>query len=79
MDAFQTAFGLLISACGLLTWRQYRSAEVKPEEQSLLGAPTPLAKEQASRFTRLFLSVYCLVMASDWLQGMYHVFLASLF
>lgn len=43
----------------------------KSSEQKALNEPTisPRAKAEASQFTRLFLVVYCLVMGSDWLQG----------
>ena len=41
-----------------------------PEEKALNPSPaTPMAKAEATQFVRLFLMVYCLVMASDWLQG----------
>lgn len=70
MDFYNVAFLLLIAGCGFLTWRQYQARdellEIKP-----LVEPTPRARAEASSFTRLFLVVYCLVMASDWLQGPY--------
>lgn len=70
MNFYDLAFTLLVSLCGLLTWRQYHVGE-KPEEKALTQPPpTPHAKAEASQFTRLFLTVYCLVMGSDWLQGM---------
>ncbi len=67
---YDTAFLLLVSACGLLTWRQYGSGEPSPEKQ-LLNQPaiTPIAAAEATKFSRLFLIVYCLVMGADWLQG----------
>ncbi|KAF4632854.1 hypothetical protein G7Y89_g5258 [Cudoniella acicularis] len=72
MNFYDSAFIFLITGCGLLTWQQYRSQEEKPEEKSLTkSAVTPRAKAEASQFTRLFLTVYCLVMGSDWLQGPY--------
>ena len=71
MNFYDLAFTLLVSLCGLLTWRQYH-AEQKPEEKALTQPPvTPHAKAEASQFTRLFLTVYCLVMGSDWLQGVF--------
>ncbi|KAH6679578.1 hypothetical protein B0J14DRAFT_614727 [Halenospora varia] len=72
MNFYDSAFILLISGCGLLTWQQYRGQEEKPEEKALTqNAVTPRAKAEASQFIRLFLTVYCLVMGSDWLQGPY--------
>jgi hypothetical protein len=69
MNFYDLAFTLLVSLCGLLTWRQYNSEE-KPEEKALTQPPvTPHAKAEAGQFTRLFLTVYCLVMGADWLQG----------
>lgn len=71
MNFYDSAFIFLISGCGLLTWRQYRKREEMPEEK-LLTQPvvTPRAKAEAREFQWLFLTVYCLVMGSDWLQGM---------
>ncbi len=72
MNFHDLAFTLLVSLCGLLTWRQYSSVE-KLEEKDLTQPPvTPHAKAEASQFTRLFLTVYCLVMGADWLQGIRH-------
>jgi hypothetical protein len=72
MNFYDLAFTLLVSLCGLLTWRQYSSVE-KPEEKALTQPPiTPHAKAEANQFTRLFLTVYCLVMGADWLQGIRH-------
>ncbi|RDW75170.1 putative major facilitator superfamily-containing protein 5 [Coleophoma cylindrospora] len=73
MDFYASAFVLLISACGLLTWRQYRTSEETTEQKSLTqqDAYSPSQKAEAQRFSKLFLTVYCLVMASDWLQGPY--------
>ena len=80
MNFYEKSFALLISACAILTWRQYRFQELKPEEQRLLGTqPSPLAEAEASRFTRIFLTVYCLVMAADWLQGKIHLRIDSSF
>ncbi|RAL62584.1 hypothetical protein DID88_004432 [Monilinia fructigena] len=45
--------------------------EESAEDKKNTDVATPLAKAEASRFTKLFLTVYCLVMASDWLQGPY--------
>jgi MFS transporter, MFS domain-containing protein family, molybdate-anion transporter len=71
MNFYALTFILLVSVCALLTWRHHYAGEQKPEEKPLAQAPvTPRAKAEASQFTRLFLTVYCLVMASDWLQGM---------
>ncbi len=70
MKFYDLAFLSLTSACGLLSWRQYYAGEKSPEEKALNQPPTtPRAKAEASQFTRLFLTVYCLVMGSDWLQG----------
>ncbi|KAN0119994.1 DUF791 domain containing protein [Hyaloscypha variabilis] len=72
MNFYDLAFTLLVSLCGLLNWRQYHGGDQKPEEKALTQPPvTPHAKAEASQFTRLFLTVYCLVMGSDWLQGPY--------
>jgi hypothetical protein len=69
MNVYDVVFTLLVSLCGLLTWRQYHVGE-EPEVKALTQpSPTPNAKAEASQFTRLFLTVYCLVMGSDWLQG----------
>jgi hypothetical protein len=71
MNFYEGAFLLLVSICGLLTWRQYHNGEESTEKKSLTrDAVTPRAKAEGSKFTRLFLTVYCLVMGSDWLQGM---------
>ena len=71
MNFYDSAFLLLVTGCGLLSWRQYYTGEKTPEEKSLNQSMiTPRAKAEASQFTRLFLTVYCLVMGSDWLQGM---------
>ncbi|KAI9650637.1 hypothetical protein NHQ30_000656 [Ciborinia camelliae] len=71
MNFYDGAFLVLISACGLLTWRQYRTKEESAEDKKNTDVATPLLKAEANRFTKLFLTVYCLVMASDWLQGPY--------
>lgn len=70
MNFYDLAFVLLVSLCGLLTWRQYHAEGRSPEEKDV-GHPsvTPRAKAEASQFSRLFLTAYCLVMGSDWLQG----------
>ncbi|TVY87330.1 hypothetical protein LAWI1_G005048, partial [Lachnellula willkommii] len=71
LNSYDSAFLVLISACGLLTWQQYhKKNETSPDEMPLKqqNAVTPRAKAEASQFTRLFLAVYSLVMASDWLQ-----------
>jgi hypothetical protein len=71
MNFYDSAFIVLASVCGLLNWRQYHAGEKKPEEKALTQSPVTLrAKAEASQFTRLFLTVYCLVSGSDWLQGM---------
>ncbi|APA08559.1 hypothetical protein SS1G_02268 [Sclerotinia sclerotiorum 1980 UF-70] len=71
MNFYDGAFLVLISACALLTWRQYHMREESAEDKRNANVATPLAKAEASRFIKLFLTVYCLVMASDWLQGPY--------
>ncbi|KAK0107667.1 hypothetical protein ONS96_003468 [Cadophora gregata f. sp. sojae] len=72
MNFYDSAFLLLVTGCGLLSWRQYYTGEKSPEEKSSNHSMvTPRAKAEASQFTRLFLTVYCLVMGSDWLQGPY--------
>ncbi|KAG0651297.1 Molybdate transporter [Hyphodiscus hymeniophilus] len=72
MNFYDAAFLLLIVACGILTWRQYRNGRGVVNRKSLThDAVSPRAKAEASKFTRLFLMVYCLVQASDWLQGPY--------
>lgn len=71
MDFYDQSFILLVTACGVLCWRQYYSEGEKSKEKDTSGQPTATPREQiqAINFTRLFLIVYCLVMASDWLQG----------
>ena len=70
MNLYDAAFLLLIAGCGFLTWQQYKSQEKTAEEKLLTGdRSTPQMKHAAATFSRLFLTVYCLVMASDWLQG----------
>ncbi|KAM0146047.1 hypothetical protein ACHAPG_011334 [Botrytis cinerea] len=71
MNFYDGAFLALISACGLLTWRQYQTKKESTEDRKNNDDTAPLAKAEAHRFTKLFLTVYCLVMASDWLQGPY--------
>jgi hypothetical protein len=79
MNYYENAFVLLVSTCGLLTWKQYHTGEKSPEEKALTQpAITPRARAEAGRFTRLFLAVYCLVMGSDWLQGTLKLSLLSL-
>lgn len=71
MNFYDSAFFFLVAGCVVLSWRQYYNGEKSPEEKALNQPPiTPRAKAEASEFTRLFLTVYCLVMGSDWLQGM---------
>ncbi|TVY84696.1 Molybdate-anion transporter [Lachnellula suecica] len=70
MNFYDSAFLALISVAGLLTWQQYHKKEDLPEAKTLIeNAVTPHAKAEASQFTRLYITVYCLVMGSDWLQG----------
>jgi hypothetical protein len=70
MNFYDSAFLLLISICGVLTWRQYRGKE-SPEKKSLTrDAVTPRARAEARHFTRNFVLVFAIVQASDWLQGM---------
>ncbi|CAG8951188.1 hypothetical protein HYFRA_00007935 [Hymenoscyphus fraxineus] len=72
MNFYHSAFIFLTSSCGLLTWQQYRKREEKPDEKrDNQPSITPRAKVEAREFQRLFLTVYCLVMAADWLQGPY--------
>lgn len=72
LNFYDSSFLLLVTGCGILSWRQYYNSEKYPDEKSLnQSLVTPRAKAEASRFTRLFLVVYCLVMGSDWLQGVY--------
>ncbi|KUJ22991.1 DUF791-domain-containing protein [Mollisia scopiformis] len=72
MNFYNLAFISLVSVCGLLTWRQYHGREKRLEEKSLMETSiTPRLKAEANQFTRLFLTVYCLVMGADWLQGPY--------
>lgn len=68
MNFYEYAFFSLISGCGLLTWRQYAKTDTA-EEKPLVQNVTPQVKAEARSFYLLFLAVYCLVMASDWLQG----------
>lgn len=68
MNFYDLAFLILISVCTLLSWRQYAGKEAA-EEKPLVHNITPRVRDEASAFNRLFLTVYCLVMASDWLQG----------
>lgn len=73
MNFYNSAFVALISGCGLLTWQQYHTGKASPETQALLPIViTPLEKAEAKKLKGLFLVVYCLVMASDWLQGKSH-------
>ena len=70
MNFYDVAFLTIVASCSVLTWRQYRTGNNAPEDTKLiLDAITPRARDGASRFNLLFLSVYCIVMASDWLQG----------
>jgi len=64
-----------------MSYKQYRNDKAaSPERKPLLHDGTtneedhgvtiaPEAKSEADRFSRMFLVVYSLVMASDWLQG----------
>jgi hypothetical protein len=69
MNFYDSAFLSLISGCALLTWRQYHTGQGPSEEKNPARSVTPQAKAEASKFSVLFLTVYSLVMASDWLQG----------
>ncbi|KAH8601190.1 hypothetical protein B0O99DRAFT_736423 [Bisporella sp. PMI_857] len=71
MGFYHSAFYALISCCALMTYKQYYTFKGSAEEQPLTRNLDPTATNQANAFTRLFLVVYCLVMASDWLQGPY--------
>ncbi|CAL3962569.1 hypothetical protein PZA11_000309 [Diplocarpon coronariae] len=72
MNSYDSAFLLLTAGCGFLSWKQYYGGEQLSEKTASNQPPiTPRAKAEASQFTRLFLTVYCLVMGSDWLQGPY--------
>ena len=70
MNFYDVAFLAIVASCSVLTWRQYHTRNKALEDTKLtLDATTPGARDGASRFNLLFLSVYCIVMASDWLQG----------
>jgi hypothetical protein len=70
LSFYDSAFLILVSACIFLTWKQYRTDQ-QPQKthQPLKEVVDSQVRDEASRFNHLFLTVYCLVMASDWLQG----------
>lgn len=73
MNFYTAAFLALTSACIFLTCRQYAARDESPEEKAVNPNPvTPAGRAESSKFIRLFLTVYGLVMASDWLQGIMH-------
>jgi MFS family permease len=72
MGFYDLSFISLIAGCGFLTWRQYHQPEPDSAQSALLNdGPNPRSKAEATKFTRLFLVVYMLVMGADWLQGPY--------
>ncbi|KAI9702840.1 MAG: hypothetical protein M1836_008054 [Candelina mexicana] len=72
MGFYEYNFGFLVVLCALLTWRRHqRDAELAAETDSEGETPSQSQKAEASRFTKLFLIVYLLVMGADWLQGPY--------
>ena len=64
-----------------MSYKEYQNQKISPAERKPLlqdGNTTneasvvktdPKATAEANKFNRLFLTVYALVMASDWLQG----------
>jgi len=81
MDFYQAAFLVLISGCVVMSYKQYQNEKTPSAERKPLlqddDSPEDIvnvvidskAKSAANRFSWLFLTVYSLVMAADWLQG----------
>lgn len=66
IDAFLSTFIVLVLCCGYLGLNEYRKeVRVKPSENESLQENSAII---AARFKSTFLTVYLLVMASDWLQ-----------
>lgn len=70
INFYDSAFFSLISACVLMTWKQYHNEGSKEEaKEKPKDAVAPATEAEARKFNSLFLIAYCLVMASDWIQG----------
>lgn len=70
MLPYLPTFAVLVLACALTAYRQRRQdrAPATLDEESELRVKTADAEAAAKKFKRIFLSVYLLVMGSDWLQ-----------
>ena len=69
MSFYQVNFAALVAVNTGLAYKQYRqgqwqeaTASMGPEIEKSVG------KEEISRFTRNFFTIYLLVVAADWLQ-----------
>jgi hypothetical protein len=69
MDLYQISFAVLVITGGWLAWTQHKhelqhplSNKAGPEANSLESHGDP------NQFRKMFMPVYLLVMASDWLQ-----------
>ena len=63
-------FAVLVASCSIVAYRQHRKeSTLQPEdEESELRIKSIDAEAAATRFKKIFLPVYLLVMGSDWLQ-----------
>jgi hypothetical protein len=67
MGFYELNFAVLASACGIMTYLQYRkTASGSDILKSATGAATASDKAAISSFTKLFLVVYMLTMGADW-------------
>lgn len=70
MDTYQLNFAGLLGLCAVLFIAQRKPAQEKPDEKPSDSKKSPKVKEvdnaEASQWP--FLTVFALVMGSDWLQ-----------
>jgi hypothetical protein len=69
MDLYTVTFAVLALSSGLLAYRQHRDDDAlrQPKDDAAEAQSVDL-QSIATRFKRVFLPVYCLIMGSDWLQ-----------
>jgi hypothetical protein len=69
MDLYQFSFAVLVVSSGWLAWTQHKH-ELQPPSSKDAEAEAEVHEPHGDpiRFRKIFLPVYLLVMASDWLQ-----------
>ena len=69
MDLYHVAFAVLVITSGFLAWRHHRQGLKTAQPSSQAECGNVLRNHgDPKKFRNIFLLVYCLVMASDWLQ-----------